>query len=318
MFTHGEIAAVDPDARILHTAAGLEIDYDVLVVACGARPRISLRGALTFRGPADTDAFRELLRELREGLVSSVAFALPGSTSWPLPLYELALLTATYLERQGIRSVDLSLVTHEPAPLALFGGEASEALDRMLEAKRISVLPSRHARSFDAGVLELVPEERLRVDRVVALPELTGPAIPGLPADEHGFVRIDPFCRVVGLDGVYAAGDAASFPVKQGGIAAQQADTVAEAIAFAAGADLTPHPFRPVLRGLLLTGEASAYLRAELGGGHGETAVVSGDALWWPPAKIVGRYLAPFLAERSDIELAPPTDPTAVPVDVAL
>ncbi len=277
-----------------------------------------LPGALTFRGPADTDAFRNLLRELREGLVSSVAFALPGATSWPLPLYELALLTATYLERQGIRSVELTLVTHEAAPLVLFGGEASEALTRLLRTKRIAVLAGRYAKSFEAGVLTLVPDGPLHADRVVALPELEGPAIAGLPNDEQGFILTDSLCRVAGLDGVYAAGDATAFPVKQGGIAAQQADVVAEAIAAAAGADVTPRPFKPVLRGLLLTGEASTYLRTELGGGHGETAVVSGDALWWPPAKIVGRYLAPFLAGRSEIELAPPEGLDAVPVEISL
>ncbi len=317
-FTHGEVAEVDPAAQILRTTDGLELPYDELVVACGAVPKVTLPGALTFRGPADTDAFRGLLRALRIGEVGSVAFVLSGATSWPLPLYELALLTSTYLERQGIRSVELTLVTHESAPLVLFGGEASEAVSSLLAEKRITVLPSRYAQSFEAGELALVPGERLRVDRVVALPELHGPAIPGLPSDEQGFILTDVNCRVSGLEHVYAAGDATSFPVKQGGIAAQQADVAAEAIAAAAGADVTPHPFRPVLRGLLLTGEASAYLRTELGGGHGETAVVSGDALWWPPAKIVGRYLAPFLAERADIELAPPTDPTAVPVDVAL
>jgi sulfide:quinone oxidoreductase len=319
MFTHGEIAEVDPDARILRTTDGLEIPYDALVIACGARPRTTLAGALTFRGPADTGAFRDLLRELREGLVNSVAFALPGKTSWPLPLYELALLTATYLERQGIRSVELSLVTHEDAPLMLFGGEATEALTRLLGTKQIAVLPGRYAKNFEAGVLTLVPQEELRVDRVVALPELEGPGIAGLPSDEHGFVLTDSLCRVTGLDGVYAAGDATAFPVKQGGIAAQQADVAAEAIAAAAGADVTPHAFQPVLRGLLLTGEASAYLRAELGGGHGQTAVVSGDALWWPPAKIVGRYLAPFLAGRSEIEPEPPpVGSNVLQVDIAL
>ena len=38
-----------------------------------------------------------------------------------------------------------------------------------------------------------------------------------------------------GLDGVYAAGDATWYPIKQGGLAAQQADVVATAIAAAVG-----------------------------------------------------------------------------------
>jgi sulfide:quinone oxidoreductase len=50
------------------------------------------------------------------------------------------------------------------------------------------------------------------------------------------------------------------FPLKQGGIATQQADVAAASIAAHAGADIEPHPFRPVLRGLLLTGMTPRYL----------------------------------------------------------
>jgi sulfide:quinone oxidoreductase len=105
---------------------------------------------------------------------------------------------------------------------------------------------------------------------------------------------------------VFAAGDATTFPLKQGGLATQQADAAAEAIAAAYGAPLDPAPFRPVLRGLLLTGGAPLYLRARLtdaGEPQEQTArrtrttsAVSGRALWWPPTKIAGRYLAPLLA----------------------
>jgi CBS domain-containing protein len=116
-----------------------------------------------------------------------------------------------------------------------------------------------------------------------------------------------------------AAGDITAFPVKQGGLAAQQADAVAEAIAADAGAELTPQPFRPVLRGMLLTGAEPRYLRGELAGGTGETSAASSDPLWWPPAKIVGRHLAPFLARLSGTE--PPGEPTpaaGVHVEAAL
>ena len=41
------------------------------------------------------------------------------------------------------------------------------------------------------------------------------------------------------MEGVYAAGDITTFPVKQGGIATQQADAAAEAIAAELGADVT-------------------------------------------------------------------------------
>jgi sulfide:quinone oxidoreductase len=130
--------------------------------------------------------------------------------------------------------------------------------------------------------------------------------VAGLPRDANGFLPTDPSGRVQGLDDVFAAGDATSFPIKQGGIAAQQADAAAEAIAAAAGAPIEPQPFRPVLRGLLLTGETPTFLRAELAGGTGDTSLATSELLWWPPGKIVGRYLAPFLAERAGGIFAPP------------
>ena len=103
------------------------------------------------------------------------------------------------------------------------------------------------------GELRLVPEGSIAADRVVALPRLRGPRIDGLPQTVEGFLSVDAHGQVHGLADVFAAGDITSFPVKQGGIAAQQADAAAEIIAANAGADLTPQPFRPVLRGLLLT-----------------------------------------------------------------
>ena len=118
---------------------------------------------------------------------------------------------------------------------------------------------------------------------------------------------------MIGARGVYAAGDATAFPIKQGGLATQQADAVAEAIAVDLGFRRDARPFRPVLRGLLLTGGAPLYLRAELGPAgevraarHAPAAIAgeaSSRALWWPPGKIAGRYLAPYLATARPVDL---------------
>jgi sulfide:quinone oxidoreductase len=134
-----------------------------------------------------------------------------------------------------------------------------------------------------------------------------------VPAGRDGFVGVDPHGRVSGLDRVWAAGDMTAFPVKQGGLAAQQADAAAESIAKAAGVDIVPQPFRPVLRGVLLTGLAPRFLRAGKRDGDSQ---VDTEPLWWPPAKIVGRHLGPFLA--SHIGPWTEADPPGVPVEVAL
>ena len=165
----------------------------------------------------------------------------------------------------------------------------------------------------------LLSGEALSVDRVVALPRLRGQRIDGIPQTLEGFLDVDEHCRVGGTDVVFAAGDITSFPVKQGGIAAQQAAAAAEAIAVLAGASLVPHPFHPILRGLLLTGAEPQYLRRDLSGGQ-EPDWASSSPIWWPPTKIVGRRLAPFLAaltgEMPVSGLEPPAG--GVPVDLPL
>lgn len=293
LHTLATVTRVDTERREALTADGGVHPYDALLVACGVLPEAVLDGALTFRGPADIDRVSDLLREVSSGQVSSIAFSIPGGAVWSLPLYELALLTTAWLERHGRADVSITLTTPENAPLELFGREASEATTRLLEASGIDVRARARALRFHDGELTLTSDQSLRVDRVVALPRLAGPRIAGLPQTRNGFIPIDRHCRVEGMPGVYAAGDITTFPVKQGGIAAQQADVAAQSIARAVGADIEPQPFRPVLRGMLLTGSAPQFMRHDLS--PEDTQAVSLSELWWPPAKIAGRYLGPLI-----------------------
>jgi sulfide:quinone oxidoreductase len=295
-FSPGELVSVDSDRRLAHTSAG-DVPYTTLLIACGAVPTPAVRGALTFRGPADTAKVEELLAELEAGEVRRVVFAVPAGAVWSLPAYELALMTRAWLDGRAVSGVEVSLVTPEDEPLQLFGREASDAVRALLDERAISLHTRAYPADARSGELLLVADRVVASDRVVALPRLQGPRIGGVPQTFEGFIPVDQHGRVTGVPDVYAAGDITTFPVKHGGIAAQQAEAAAAAIAAATGVDLLPQPFRPVLRGLLLTGAEPRYLRGEGAGGADETSQASLEPLWWPPAKIVGRYLAPFLAE---------------------
>jgi sulfide:quinone oxidoreductase len=302
-FRRGAVVEVDAAPRIARTSQGEELAYDVLLLALGARAEEAVPNALTFRGPEDGPALAAMLEEALNGELRRLAFALPAGVAWPLPLYELALLTGTYLTDAGTRGVELAVVTPEEAPLALFGAAASDAVRELLEIRGIELRVRTTPVSFEASMLRLAPEGNLDADRVVALPRLAGRGLAGVPQDPAGFVPTDEHARVLGLESVFAAGDLTQFPIKQGGIAAQQADAAAEAIAARAGAPIEPAPFRPVLRGLLLTGIFPRYLRSEVSKG---ASTVDLEPLWWPPAKIVGRHLAPFLAQRLGLSETPP------------
>lgn len=317
-FTLATLASVDAREHVVHTSAAAALPYDALLIACGAVPKPAVPGALTFRGPADTERVRELLAEIEAGEVRRVAFAVPWGAAWVLPAYELTLMTAAWLAARDIRDVELALVTPEEEPLQLFGSAVSEAVRELLDERRVALHTRVYPGEAREGELGLVPDGSIAAERVVALPRLHGQRIDGVPQTIDGFVPVDPHGRIIGVDDVFAAGDITSYPVKQGGIAAQQAEAAAEAIAALAGVALAPRPFQPVLRGLLLTGRAPRYLRRNLMDPE-DFSGASEAPLWWPPTKIVGRRLAPFLAELGGVEV-PAESPSAdaLPVEVEL
>ncbi len=294
----GSLELVDSNERCMVLADGTRLPYDAAIVAVGARRCVWLQGAMPFGGAEDTATFTDLLERLERGEVSRIAFAAPQGTSWTLPLYELALLTASRLAERHITGVALTVITPEADPLAMFGATASRVLRGELSDRGIHLRVGASAQTLTSGRLELSSGEAVEVDEVVALPLLEGPRVQGLPCDPDGFTLIDDHCMVTGLEDVYAAGDGTSFPIKQGGIASQQADVAAEAIVARLGASLKPSVFQPLLRAMLLTGIGPTYLRAGVGGGA-QTGDVATNALWWPPTKIAGRYLGPYLAHTS-------------------
>ena len=280
------VASVDAAARRIVLRSGDTIGYDTLVLAPGARMLPAFDAAVTFGGPQSAAAMRALLDELEAGSAWRFAFVVPTLVGWALPLYELALLTARHAAQKRLER-QLVLVTPEPRPLALFGDRASATVAEMLAAAGVEFVGESQVEPVERAVRLLPSGRMVPTDRLVALPLLRGPR----------------------LDGVYAAGDATNFPIKQGGLATQQADAVAEHGAAHYGARLDPAPFRPVLRGMLFAGGADRYLR---------TDAAAAQPLWWPPTKIAGRYLAPYVYEREPAAEPGPAPEGFVDLEVPL
>jgi sulfide:quinone oxidoreductase len=309
-----ELSFVDHEKRAAHTKGGQTIDYDALVLALGAQAHPRFEHALTIDDHRLDETMRGLIRDVEDGYTASVAFVSPGRMAWPLPLYELALMTAGRASDMGIM-LETTIVTPEERPLAIFGAAASQAVSLALTRAGISVLTSAYAEVPEPGEIVINPgDRRLHAARIVALPELFGPAVRGIPLCDHGFIPVDAHGRVRGVEHVYAAGDAIDFPVKHGGIGSQEADAVAESIAAIAGSGITPEPFRPVIRGKLLTDGEPLYLTAHITGGQGASysSQVTDTPAWTPAAKIAARYLAPYV-EALDEENAP-SSRTSAPV----
>jgi sulfide:quinone oxidoreductase len=293
------------DRRILLRGGGA-VSYDTLVLAPGARRLPPFDHSITVGEPRWGEAMREVVAGVERGEIRRVAFIAPTSIGWTLPLYELALLTARTARRSQVEA-EIVLIAREERPLAVFGAQPSTIARHWLRSSGVEFIGDTSV-DVQPGLVTLEPGHRaLPVDAVVALPLVRGPRIEGLPADRFGFIPVDSHGRVRGLRGVYCAGDATDFRVKQGGLAAQQADAVAAHIAAGLGAAVTPAPFSPVLRGMLFTGGDPQFLRTrDLA--DAEEGTTSLAPLWWPPTKIAGRYLAPHLlgGDAKDVFAPPP------------
>ena len=289
---------LDAPQRLVHTDGAARLNYDALVLALGARAHARYPHAVTIDDARLGDALHGLIQDVEGGYVRHVAFVIPGEFAWPLPVYELALMTARRARDMNIE-LAVTIITPEADPLAVFGDGASFAVAQLLHEHDITTITAARCEVPHSRLVVINPgDRRLGVDRVVALPELGGPSVRGLQAGFRGFIPVDVHCKVRGVERVYAAGDATDFTLKHGGIAAQQADTAAQAIAALAGVDIDPKPLEPVIRGILLTGGKPRYLTAQLIAGHGFHSQITDTPTWSPPTKIAARYLAPYLDEH--------------------
>lgn len=285
----GMLESVNVAERAVRLDDGATLVYDALLVAVGGVQRSPFPRALAFGSAGSEERMHGLIQDLENGYIKRVGFVVSQGASWPLPVYELALMTAERAFDMCV-TVELTLITHEPSPLGIFGPEISRDVEQLLETAGVAIRCGVDA-AMSFGRIELDPTgERLDVDRVVTVPVLSGPMIAGLPHDRAGFLPVDAHGRVLAAPGVYAAGDVTDFEIKQGGIACQQADAAAQAIAADAGVTIEPAPFVPVLRGLLRTQHDTRWMQRDL---SRPAEAVPED---WPRTKFAGRELSQLLS----------------------
>lgn len=298
VFRRDAVTRVERDERTMRLASGVELGFDALVLAVGAFPYPAFEYGTCFARGGDGEGFDDVLTDLRDKLAERVAIVVPPGATWTLPAYELALLIAAFVETSKV-----TLVTPEHEPLSAFGPPGGELARSELAAAGVDLLTGVSASVPHPTVVQLSTDAHLSCDRIVHLPLLAGPNTPGLLCDDAGFIRIDDAFAARDADSVFAVGDGTTGACKQGGLAALQADAVAEQIAWRAGAEHPPRPYRPIMRALLRTVHGSRYMRAEPPGGAG-SAEVSDQCLWWPPSKVAARWLTPWLASR-ELEARP-------------
>jgi sulfide:quinone oxidoreductase len=291
------IRRVDGGDRAVTLHSGRRIGYDVLLVATGARPYPAMSEGVLFdprHGP-------HVLATLAAHPQGHTAVVVPAGVGWALPAYELALLLSAQ------PGADVTLVTAERTPLEAFGEPGARLAREELEVAGVALVCGVRAVATSPTRLGFEGGDGLDVARIVHLPTHVGPGIPGVPCDATGFVVAGPDGSVPGMAGVFAAGDGTAAATKHGGLAAQQGERAALAIAALAGVEVDRTPPQPALRGVLRTPRGPRYLQAPVAGAEG-SAEVSRHPLWWPPTKVASAWLTPWLTSR-DAHRASPADP---------
>jgi sulfide:quinone oxidoreductase len=211
--TRDALELVDPAAHEVLTQGGARRSYDVLVLALGTKAAQSVDGAMSFRGLQDLAALTAALEN-----VTSVAYVARSESMWTAPLYELAVQTVDWAADRET-ALDVLVVTAE---------RVDERLATRLLDAGVTLIADTAVDRFADGRLETADGRLIDVDLAVALPDLIGPTVRGMPSlSPDGFTVVDDCGRVAGVDDIYAVGDMTDSRA----LAAQQAGGTVDAIA---------------------------------------------------------------------------------------
>jgi len=238
----GRAREIDQTRRRVQTSSGT-VDYDYLVIATGADMRPGeipgLREhALT---PWNVDEMLKLksglermIERARDGSRQRLLFLIPPNNKCSGPLYELVMMIDTWLGRHGVREqVDVTWTTFEESYIQAFGPRLNTVVTDEFEDRRIHGFKGYIVAGVEPGQVRYQNGDSMGFDLLVSFPPyIARESFGGLPADERGFVRVEPDSRRVrGTDTLFAVGDAADFPIKQAFLALLQGDAAAEQIA---------------------------------------------------------------------------------------
>jgi sulfide:quinone oxidoreductase len=253
----GHVRDVDPEARRVSTGSRT-LDYDYLVLATGAAmapeeiPGLAEHAQTIWTPPemASLGArLQDAISAARAGERRRILFVVPPGNKCAGPLYEIVLMTETFLRRKKIREAfDLVYATFERTFIQAFGPKLHGVVVEEFAKRGIVGRTARVLDRVEAGRATFEGGETVEFDLLVAFPPyVAAVAYDGLPQDDRGFVRVELGSRrVLGQERIFAPGDAGDFPVKQAFLAFLQADAAAEAIAADVGGKEPELGFDPV------------------------------------------------------------------------
>jgi len=201
-----EVTRVDARAKTITFESGETMDYDALLVATGAAPvRLNIPGAdlknvCVLRSFADADSIIETAARSRRAVVVGASF--------------IGMEAASSLRERGL-DVTVIAPSREPYETTL-GAEVGALFRRVHESHgvrfKLGSIVYRFEGSHNVEAVTLDNGERIETDMVVVGVGVRPVTqfLDGVELDHAGAVIVD--SRLRAADGLYAAGDIASYP----------------------------------------------------------------------------------------------------------
>lgn len=243
-FIRDQVVGVDADYRNV-LLSDTELPYDYLLIATGADMKPEevpgLREhAITVWTPEEMlklrHSYARVIEKARATERQRLLFVIPPNNRCSGPLYEMVLMTDTWLRTQGVRDqVDITWITYEDSYIQAFGPRLNTVVASEFEERGIQGFKGCSIARVEPDAVFFANGEKHEYDVLISFPPyVAGQRYTDFPLDPRGFILVDPQSRrVTGQDTVFAAGDIADFPIKQAFLALLQADAAADHIAAA-------------------------------------------------------------------------------------
>lgn len=215
------VTGLDPDSKTVNTDAG-DVAYDYLIVASGGRylqklPGMKEHAHIGCAGWSAVKSFSDKLAAMDGG---DLVLGFASNPKEPAamrggPVFEFLFGIDNLLRKQGRRDkFNIHFVTPAPKPGARLGEKAVKGLLSKMAKQNITPHLGSKMKGIEADKV-ITEAEEIPSDLTLFIPGMTGPewaAESGLPLSEGGFIQGNELAQVPGMEGIYVAGDAGSFP----------------------------------------------------------------------------------------------------------
>ncbi len=234
--TVDSVLSIDGARKTITLKEGGEYRCDNLIIALGAgkMKHAGMEHTLSICGAPDQSLqLKQKIDALVKKGSGKIAFGFGGNPNDPSgvrggPGFELFFNLHHYFKKLGIRNnYEMTFFAPMPQPGARMGEKALRMMETLFRQNRFSSRYGKKIARFEETRVVFEDDSALESDLTMFIPAGDGhPLIKesDLPQNSAGFIRINDFCEIEGIEGWYAIGDVAAlegpeWKAKQGHIA---------------------------------------------------------------------------------------------------